>query len=278
METLEAIKVTFFQECEELLGDLETGLLSLQAGEGDDETVNAVFRAVHSVKGGAGAFGLEALVRFAHTFETTLDKVRSGALKADEAVLKVMLRATDILADLVQAAKTDAVVDPDRIAESSEDLEAFWGGHDTAAPAAAAGESDDWDFTPLAFAPVPSLAPAGPPRWTVWFKPSTATYAKGNDTVLLLRELATTGTISLANFWARRARRLLPASGLVLVVTLVAGRVVLDGLSQGDLARDAVAASLFVANIRFWADGHRPPDQVSGNGNVAGYCVPLGSS
>ncbi len=194
METLEAIKVTFFQECEELLGDLETGLLSLQAGEGDDETVNAVFRAVHSVKGGAGAFGLEALVRFAHTFETTLDKVRSGALKADEAVLKVMLRATDILADLVQAAKTDAVVDPHRIAESSEDLEAFWGGHDTAAPAAAAaGESEDWGFTPLAFAPVPSLAPAGPPRWTVWFKPSTATYAKGNDAVLLLRELARLG-------------------------------------------------------------------------------------
>ena len=193
METLEAIKVTFFQECEELLGDLETGLLSLQAGEGDDETVNAVFRAVHSIKGGAGAFGLEALVRFAHTFETTLDKVRSGALKADEAVLKVMLRATDILADLVQAAKTDAVVDPHRIAESSEDLEAFWGGHDTAAPAAAAGDSDDWGFTPLAFAPVPSLAPAGPPRWTVWFKPSTATYAKGNDAVLLLRELARLG-------------------------------------------------------------------------------------
>lgn len=197
METLEAIKVTFFQECEELLGDLETGLLSLQAGEGDDETVNAVFRAVHSVKGGAGAFGLEALVRFAHTFETTLDKVRSGALKADEAVLKAMLRATDILADLVQAAKTDAVVDPRRIAESSEDLEAFWGGHDTAAPAAA-GEGDDWGFTPLAFAPVPSLAPAGPPRWTVWFKPSTATYAKGNDAVLLLRELARLGDCETA--------------------------------------------------------------------------------
>ncbi len=84
METLEAIKVTFFQECEELLGELEAGLLALQAGEGDEETVNAVFRAVHSVKGGAGAFGLEALVRFAHTFETTLDKVRSGTLKADE--------------------------------------------------------------------------------------------------------------------------------------------------------------------------------------------------
>jgi two-component system chemotaxis sensor kinase CheA len=196
MDTLEAIKVTFFQECEELLGELETGLLALQAGEGDDETVNAVFRAVHSVKGGAGAFGLETLVRFAHTFETTLDKVRSGSLKADEAVLKVLLRATDVLSDLVQAAKTDSVVDPSRTSEVSEDLESFWGGSDghSAAPAAAAeGESDEWGFTPVAFAPMPVIAPAGPPVWTIWFRPSAATYAKGNDATLLIRELERLG-------------------------------------------------------------------------------------
>ena len=123
MDTLEAIKATFFQECEELMADLEAGLLALQAGEGDDETINAVFRAVHSVKGGAGAFGLEALVRFAHTFETTLDKVRSGSLKADEGVLKVLLRATDVLADLVQAAKCDGAVEAHRTSEFSDDLE-----------------------------------------------------------------------------------------------------------------------------------------------------------
>jgi two-component system chemotaxis sensor kinase CheA len=195
METLESIKVTFFQECEELLGELEIGLLALQSGEGDDETVNAVFRAVHSVKGGAGAFGLETLVRFAHTFETTLDKVRSGTLKADEALLKVMLRATDILADLVQAAKTDAVVDPVRIAESREDLEGFWGageGHVSSGPAAT-GEDDDFGFTPIAFVPLPAIAPAGPPAWIVTFRPSADTYAKGNDAVLLLRELARLG-------------------------------------------------------------------------------------
>ena len=55
MDELEAIKVTFFQECEELLADLEGGLLAMQEGVGDIETVNAVFRAVHSIKGGAGA-------------------------------------------------------------------------------------------------------------------------------------------------------------------------------------------------------------------------------
>ncbi len=70
-------------------------------------------------------------------------------------------------------------------------------------------------------------------------------------TSLLMRELATTGKVSLAAFWARRARRLLPASGLVVIATLVAGRLMLDGLSQGDLARDAIAACAFVANFRF---------------------------
>ncbi|HWU79302.1 MAG TPA: Hpt domain-containing protein, partial [Caulobacter sp.] len=80
MDELEAIKVTFFQECEELLADLEGGLLAMEEGAGDLETVNAVFRAVHSIKGGAGAFGLEPLVRFAHVFETLLDAVRSGAV------------------------------------------------------------------------------------------------------------------------------------------------------------------------------------------------------
>lgn len=74
-------------------------------------------------------------------------------------------------------------------------------------------------------------------------------------TSLLMRELATTGTVSLAGFWARRARRLLPASGLVVLVTLIASRFLLDGLSQGDLARDAIAASTFVANFRFFSVG-----------------------
>lgn len=197
METLEQIKATFFQECEELLGDLETGLLALQAGEGDDETVNAVFRAVHSVKGGAGAFALEALVRFAHTFETTLDKVRSGNLKPDELVLKVLLRATDVLADLVQAAKTDAAIDPRRTAEAGEDLEALWGAADGhPAPTSPAPDTkaadDDFGFTPVMIAPL-AVAPAGPARWTVWMRPSAATYSKGNDAALLLRELERLG-------------------------------------------------------------------------------------
>ena len=116
-DPFEAIKVTFFQECSELLGDLEANLLALETGEGDIETINAVFRAVHSVKGGAGAFGLEDLVRFAHVFETLLDELRAGRKPCDAVTVKTLLRASDVLADHVQAAQgLKPPVDPARFA------------------------------------------------------------------------------------------------------------------------------------------------------------------
>lgn len=75
-------------------------------------------------------------------------------------------------------------------------------------------------------------------------------------TSLLLREFASSGTVSLSRFWARRARRLLPAATLTLVATALAGRLLLDGLSTGVLARDIAAAAVFVANLRFGTIGN----------------------
>ncbi|SDK77647.1 Hpt domain-containing protein [Aliiruegeria lutimaris] len=60
------IRASFFIECDELLEALQDGLTQIDEGAADDETVNVCFRAVHSIKGGAGAFGLDELVRFAH--------------------------------------------------------------------------------------------------------------------------------------------------------------------------------------------------------------------
>ncbi len=70
-------------------------------------------------------------------------------------------------------------------------------------------------------------------------------------TRLLLKELASSGTISLPAFWARRARRLLPASALVVVVTLIVGHWALAPLQQRSLALDALATATFVVNFRF---------------------------
>src|SRR5579859_1424534 len=113
-DALADIKVTFFQECEEQLAELETGLLALEGGDADLETINAIFRAVHSIKGGAGAFHLDDLVHFAHAYETSLDNLRSGRISVTPEGAKVMLRAADMLADLVRVARDGGTADLER--------------------------------------------------------------------------------------------------------------------------------------------------------------------
>ena len=215
MDPLAAIKVTFFQECEEQLAELESGLLAMEAGDRDSETINAVFRAVHSIKGGAGAFGLEALVRFSHVFETTLDDLRSGKLEVEDAIVKTMLRAADLLADHVRVARDGGQVDELRSQAIAEELTALTpGGH------SAAVEDEEEDLMgglvfqplsvdilplePLADLPDLDLGPdlpadgadhsealgmAGLKTWTVQFRPKRPLYANGNEAALLLREL-----------------------------------------------------------------------------------------
>jgi two-component system chemotaxis sensor kinase CheA len=215
VDPFEAIKVVFFQECDELLGDLETGLLAIEQGSADMETVNAVFRAVHSVKGGAGAFGLDALVRFAHVFETLLDEIRSERKPCDDVTVKTLLRASDVLADHIAAARGQgAPVDEARSAGLVAELEALT--HGEAIPAAAESEpafapvaaapsdadEDDFGFRPVAFnladlgAPAEPAAPAAD-AWRIVFRPHGRMYVNANETGLLLRELSHLGEMTV---------------------------------------------------------------------------------
>jgi two-component system chemotaxis sensor kinase CheA len=203
MDPMAEIKATFFQECEEQLAELESGLLAMEGGDTESETVNAVFRAVHSVKGGAGAFGLDDLVRFAHVFETTLDEVRAGRLAASVEVVKALLRAADILADLVRASRDGGEVDQSRCDASAAELSALTGIEEAAADDDGMG---DLDFQPMQIAPmvieeepevVVAEAPPEPAGWTLRFKPRAELYAKANETVLLLRELARLGEVEV---------------------------------------------------------------------------------
>src|ERR1700730_12894583 len=110
MASLDQLKQTFFDECAELLQDIEVGLTEMREGGASDDTINAVFRAVHSVKGGAGIFGFEALVEFAHVFETVLDAVRRGGLGATSDVVDVLLTASDVLCDLVGMSRSGEAI------------------------------------------------------------------------------------------------------------------------------------------------------------------------
>ncbi|MFC6447194.1 chemotaxis protein CheA [Shinella zoogloeoides] len=211
------IKEIFFQECEEQLAELESGLLKLNDGDRDPETVNAVFRAVHSIKGGAGAFGLDDLVSFAHVFETTLDCVRSNKLEPTQDVLKVMLKSADVLADLTNAARDGGSVDEARSRTLIRELEALANGE---APVAAAAEAPAPKA--VAAAPAPVVVEKPPvndegfqpipfsfgdfdeegadhyvPTVQIAFKPKKDLYAKGNEAVLLLRDVSRLGEMSV---------------------------------------------------------------------------------
>ncbi|CAN7248627.1 chemotaxis protein CheA [Rhizobium sp. LjRoot98] len=208
------IKEIFFQECEEQLAELESGLLRLNDGDRDPETVNAVFRAVHSIKGGAGAFGLDDLVSFAHVFETTLDCVRSNKLEPNQDVLKVMLKSADVLADLTNVARDGGSVDQARSAQLIRELEALAKGEAppaaapvaaapkaVAAPVAPAPVSNDEGFVPVAFSfddfGDEDEAVADLPSYEIVFKPKSELYTKGNEATLLLRDLSRLGEMSI---------------------------------------------------------------------------------
>jgi two-component system chemotaxis sensor kinase CheA len=192
----EEVRATFYQECEERLGDLEQGLLQMEKGAHDSETVNAVFRAVHSIKGGAGAFGMDPLVRFAHVFETTLDDMRSNRLPITQEVMRVMLRAADVLSDHVTCARDGSVPDEAHSAALVAAMQALDRGG-----ANGGGGGDGHDAHGASPAPAATQAaeptPAGPREWHINFRPAASMYAKANDAVLLLRELSRLGTLQV---------------------------------------------------------------------------------
>ncbi|TAV47028.1 chemotaxis protein CheA [Rhizobium leguminosarum] len=210
------IKEIFFQECEEQLAELESGLLKMNDGDRDPETVNAVFRAVHSIKGGAGAFGLDDLVAFAHVFETTLDCVRSNKLEPNQDVLKVMLKSADVLADLTNVARDGGSVDESRSRGLVRELEALANGEmpspsasveapapkaaAKAAPAPTPKPTDGSGFQPVPFSfdDFGGEGDAGDmPAYEVIFKPRYELYSKGNDATLLLRDLSRLGEMTI---------------------------------------------------------------------------------
>jgi two-component system chemotaxis sensor kinase CheA len=197
MDPMEAIKQTFFQECDELLLAMEEGLIAMESGEADSEMINAVFRAVHSIKGGGGAFGFEILVGFAHVFETAMDHVRSGKLTPTSDVVKVLLRAGDKLSDHVTVVRTGsgAVVDD---GEVKEELNRLTGAEPEDSGPPAPAEFEGFGFMPVMI-DIGDEEPATPvaPVWHIHFAPHAGLYAKANEPFLLLRELGMLGQIEV---------------------------------------------------------------------------------
>lgn len=193
--SVNSIRDTFFEECEELLEALVEGLAQMEVASDDMEVVNAVFRSVHSIKGGAGAFALDRLVAFAHSFETVMDKVRDRALAVDEKLMGVFHRAGDHLADLVASARDETNLDDETESGLITELESYLDG-DTAV------EDFCFDAVTLDFGgPQIDLGVEDPVASTrvfhIRFAPTRALYENGHEPLLIFDALAELGSLSV---------------------------------------------------------------------------------
>lgn len=103
---LDSLISTFVVEARERLEEMEYLLVRFK-DEGDDESINAIFRAAHTIKGSGGLFGLSAIVSFAHTMEEALDMARDGRLVIDEALTTLLLQCCDFLSGQFDALERD---------------------------------------------------------------------------------------------------------------------------------------------------------------------------
>lgn len=94
---------TFLEEAFEHLRDFEKGLLEIEST--GDADLDSIFRAAHSIKGGAGTFGFDEIAEFTHIVESVLQNARDGILILSETVITELLRSIDVIGDLIQAAK-----------------------------------------------------------------------------------------------------------------------------------------------------------------------------
>ncbi|HYH38420.1 MAG TPA: chemotaxis protein CheA, partial [Azospirillum sp.] len=211
MEDLSRFKQTYFDESAELLAVAESGLLNLTPGAFDLDEVNAIFRAVHSIKGGGGAFGFNDLVAFAHEFETVMDGVRNATIPVTTELVDTLIRANDVLGQMLAYARegtdapagtTDAVV---------AKLRRFLDGgpapspapEPAPAPAATAYPDDEDDEAGIfgdAMAAIEAArtadkppVPEGKVRWTIVFRPKADLLLSGNEPTFMLRALKRLG-------------------------------------------------------------------------------------
>ena len=186
MEDLQQFKQTYFDESGEFLAVAEAGLLRLAPGNVDLDEVNAIFRAVHSIKGGGGAFGFSELVAFAHEFETVMDGVRSCTIAVTDTLVNTLIRANDILAQLLAHARDGTKSEPGFADSVIEALRCH--AH------TATGTVQD---SPAPSQPTRSLLETSSRVVTVRFQPKADLLMTGNDPTFMLRALTHLGVAEI---------------------------------------------------------------------------------
>ena len=223
----------FFEESFEALDSMEAALLKLDLGAPDAELINTIFRVAHSIKGGSATFGFSEIASFTHSLETLLDELRANKLEVTSAMLDLLLKSVDAMRDMLRAVQTKTPIDSQRVADLQFDAEAILANRGSAsggvipgssmpgaqpaassepapaseiaaaaAPATSSSPSVEAAAPAVAAPPAPSAAScassaASSRTWKIAFRPYPELFARGNDPLRMLRELAEIGELKV---------------------------------------------------------------------------------
>ncbi len=185
MVGMDRFRVTFLNECAELLADMESRLVSIIPETATTEDLDAIFRCAHSIKGGAGAFGYDRVVGFTHKLEALLDDMRVGRVPVIAARVSTLLEAVDITTAILQAESNGLPLDDTY-------------GHDVASKIQALSFKADAENTikfqtTIISQPIESSEIIS--TFLILFVPHENLFMTGNDPLLLFRELKSLGTM-----------------------------------------------------------------------------------
>lgn len=124
-ELMQVFRQTYLEESFEGLAAMESNLLTLPEGVPDTEVVNTIFRAAHSMKGGAGTFGFSELIHLTHILETLLDEMRSGKRNVTAENREALLQSVDVLRIILDAYQDNQPIDMSPVKNMEQRLEAI---------------------------------------------------------------------------------------------------------------------------------------------------------
>ncbi len=170
---------TFLAESLSGLDSMEADLLELERGSRDPELLQAIFRTVHSIKGGSGSLGFDAIADFSHHLETLLDDLRSGAVEPSREIIDLLLRSVDAERSLLGEVQNGIGIDIVPV-EHLKNAIIRWHGNVQRQVASIAQSTVGESMT-----------------YVIEFKPHRGFFLSGNDPIRILRELATLGELEI---------------------------------------------------------------------------------
>jgi two-component system chemotaxis sensor kinase CheA len=174
----EELTQVFLDESEEEIRELETGLIRLEEEGEDEDTVNRIFRAAHTIKGSAGLVGFEKVSNFTHTIENILDRIRNHELKVTKKLISRLLESVDILKKMISASLEGEELDQSLVDNVTAKLKRF-----------------TREEMATAVRPVKEKMPTEERIFSVSMSFKTDLFHTGQDPLMLIHELSEVGEI-----------------------------------------------------------------------------------